>query len=181
MPPLSLTSNSLHSHALLTRSLAARWHPKRHLLASLVNFISHSRYLHDLLKLFNATVSWIHKQHNQNTEKAQAGLDNEYMGFHEEEFEKKHSNAWNRAVRVLARKKPFLFAKGFILDEPKGSMERLQNNALLKQYNPEFYYRYQEILGEALDPGKAAGNDEVDLENIDVSDVDEVVDEVVDE
>ena len=175
MPPLSLTSNYLQPHVLLTRSLVPRSPPKRHILGSLVHTISSLSLLHTILGYINQGVNFVHKHHSKNTEKAQMEFDGEYWEANQEEWNQKASNAEDRAWRRLIKENPSLFALGAIYYQPDSKM-RESSRADLKKFNAEFYSAY-------IDPGwggekamqkeDAVDVDGLEFEDIDVSEIHE--------
>jgi len=179
MPPLSLTADAFQHNALLTRSLVARSEPRRQILGSLLNYISSLTVIADFLRHVNTAVHWIHRNHTANTAKAQTELDLEYWSANAQKFQQKKENALYRALETLAKEKPILFTRGFILTEPEGSALREQYSRFLKEYNPQFYKYFHKLMNEL--PGernvgrKEDGVESTDFEDIEISDLNDEV------
>jgi hypothetical protein len=123
--------------------------------------------------------NWIQPRHYENTIKAQQELDAEYWAYHAEEWEHKDQKAESRMIVRLAKEKPFLFAREWVVNEEEGSRKRRYMAGLLKKMNPEFYAVNQDILREVADWNEVraqtredAEADATDLVTIDVIDRD---------
>ena len=83
--------------------------------------------------------------------KAQQELDEEYLAYHNEEREYKDHKAEVKMMVKLAKEKPLLFAKEWVVNEEEGSWKRRYMAGLLKKINPQFYAVHRNIVGEAAD------------------------------
>jgi len=93
----------------------------------------------------------VHPVHLKNTALAQYEIDKDFIEYHNAKWEDKAHQAEGRMMRILAQKKPYFFARGYIIDKDAGSKERKVMSGVLKALNPEYWERNKDILGEALE------------------------------
>jgi hypothetical protein len=92
--------------------------------------------------------NFVHPLHVRNTAIAQHEIDKEYFDYHNEEWAKKLKAADLKMVRLMAKEKPDLFVRNFVLGRDKTSRERRLMAGILQAYNPEFYETYKDVLSK---------------------------------
>jgi hypothetical protein len=94
--------------------------------------------------------NFVHPLHLRNTAIAQHEIDREFIDYHNQEWNEKLKAADLKMVRIMAREKPDLFVRNFVLGRDKNSRERKLMAGVLQRHNPEYYQLNQEVLGEAI-------------------------------
>jgi hypothetical protein len=102
--------------------------------------------------LFNGiTIFWniVHRQHIRNTLRAQRDIDYEHLVYNSKEWLYKNQIARLRVMIMIAIVNPRLFVKRFVFEEKERSEERKRMAGMLKRFNPKYYDKHCDELGEA--------------------------------
>lgn len=147
---------SYHPHRLVTRSnqmidpgLYLVDPPRRGFFGTLFEAISSITILGTLFK--GITIFWniLHRQHVRNTLRAQQDIDHEHLVYHSSEWLYKNQIARLRVMIMIAIGNPRLFVKRFVFEEEVGSKQRKRMAGMLKRFNPKYYDKHCDEVGEA--------------------------------
>jgi hypothetical protein len=92
--------------------------------------------------------NFVHPLHLRYTAIAQHEVDQEYIDYHNQEWAEKLKAADLKMVKLMAKEKPDLFVRNFVLGGDKTSQERRLMTGILQRYNPEFYEMNLDILSK---------------------------------
>jgi hypothetical protein len=145
---------------MFARSVASSWNPnlpetsfqpRPGFFGVLYKGLTSLRILQPVFSNIISIWRWVYPLHLRNTLKAQQEMDKEYDEYHNEEWALKNDKATSKMMVLLAKEKPFLFARGYIMGEEQGSLRRRTMVGFLKKMNPQFYDVNHQVLGEAVE------------------------------
>ena len=142
-------SQGLRSGRLFSRTISNSISPpERGFFGKLFVVLRSFRIIKTVLATITSAWKIAHKQHIINTARAQLERNKEYWDYHANEWEYKNKVARLRMKATVAIINPPLFTKNFILTEKEGSNDWKRMAALLKHFNPRYFEKIQEKLGD---------------------------------
>jgi hypothetical protein len=154
--PTSLASPFHNSHSLVSRAIDPGGlylpdAPSRGFFGSLFQAISSMAVIGSLLNGITIFWSMVHRQHNRNTLHAQNKINLEHWKYHSDEWDYKNELARLRVMIMVAIANPRVFANRFVFEEEQGSELRKVMAGMLKRFNPEYYEKHRDELGDTVE------------------------------
>lgn len=142
----TLPSQGLRSRSSYSWSIKPR--PERGFFGKLFLVIRSLVLFEILFSTITSVWNLVHSKHVTNTVRAQLGLDKIYWDHHSNEWAQKNNVARLRMKAAVAFLEPELFTQEFILTEKEGTHERNRMIVVLKQFNPKYYDKVRDRLGD---------------------------------
>src|SRR5579859_6958311 len=137
MPPPGLHPLFARGIELITTTTPLA-EPKRGFFGNVFNALLSLTILQDVFRHITMAWNWVHPIHQVNTQLAQFEVDQDFVDYHNQQWQGKVSKMNQKVMVTLARDAPIAYVRRYVFSADEGSLQRKKVNGILKILNPQF-------------------------------------------